>query len=145
MGYFSRVKDNHMWRIFFPVWDIFPWEIYSPRKGFPRVSIYPRRKVSCKIFFHVMKAEKEDSHLIITNYYAYYSCNKSPCSSLVSQSWISNAYPVHGHIFRTCHEYLTYVYSFPFPWWRNRYLLKGMKTVGCDFPTYGNRIPHMGK
>ena len=103
------------------LWNIFPWEIYFLGKGFFRVSMYPRRKVSCEIFFYAMKAKKEDSYLIITYYYANYGCNKSPCSSLVSQSWISNANPVHGHIFRTCHEYLTCVCSLPFPWWRNRY------------------------
>ena len=72
------------------VWNIFPWEIYSLGKSFPRVSIYPRGKVSCEIFCHAMKAKK-DSHLKITYNYAYYSFNKSPCSSLVGKSWISNA------------------------------------------------------
>jgi len=152
MGYFSDLKESHVKGLlsrvkYFPMGNIFPWERfpqgkYVPEEGSLMWNIFPCDETWD--LFSWMKAKQEDSHLIITYYYANYSCNRSPCSSLVSQSWISNENPVHGHIFRTCHEYLTCVCSFPFPWWRNRYLTKGMKTVGCDFLPSGNRIPHMG-
>jgi len=116
-------KDTFlMWKTITCEGSSFPSEIFSHGKCFPRVSIYSRRKVSCEIFCHAMQAKKGGFSLKNTYYYAIYSFNKSPCSTLAGQSWISNANPLHGHIFRTYHEYLSRVCSFPFPWWRNRYL-----------------------